>query len=65
VVTQARFLAEHGISDLVQEGRRISAERAHIGDLAALRARSRLREGDALTDPDGLGGFTVAEWVVT
>jgi SAM-dependent MidA family methyltransferase len=64
VVTQARFLAEHGISDLVEEGRRISAERAHLGDLTALRARSRLREGDALTDPDGLGGFTVAEWVV-
>ena len=64
VVTQARFLAENGISDLVDKGRQVSAERAHLGDLTALRARSRLREGDALTDPAGLGGFTVAEWIV-
>ena len=27
-------------------------------------ARSRIREAEALTDPAGLGGFTVAEWVV-
>jgi hypothetical protein len=47
----------------VEEGRRISAERAHLGDLTALKARSRMREGDALTDPAGLGGFTVAEWL--
>ena len=31
-------------------------------DLAALRARSRVREAEALTDPAGLGGFTVLEW---
>lgn len=61
--TQAAFLAAHGIGDLVTEGKRLWAERAHIGDLAAMKMRSRLREGDALTDPDGLGGFTVAEWV--
>jgi SAM-dependent MidA family methyltransferase len=61
--TQTAFLAAHGIGDLVTEGRRIWAERAHLGDLAAMKARSRLRESDALTDPDGLGGFTVAEWV--
>ena len=64
VVTQARFLAENGISELVEEGRQVAVERAHLGDLSALRARSRLREGDALTDPAGLGGFTVAEWIV-
>ena len=64
VRTQAAFLAAHGIGDLVAEGRRIWAERAHVGDLAAVAARSRLRESDALTDPDGLGGFTVAEWLV-
>ena len=64
VRSQAAFLAAHGIGDLVAEGRRIWAERAHLGDLAAVKARSRLRESDALTDPDGLGGFTVAEWLV-
>ena len=34
-------------------------ERAHVGDLDALRARSRVAEAEALTDPDGLGGFRV------
>lgn len=63
VRTQAAFLAAHGIGDLVAEGKRIWTERAHVGDLEAIRMRSRLREGDALTDPEGLGGFTVAEWV--
>ena len=38
------------------------AERGRIGDLAALRARSRVREAEALTDPVGLGAFTVLEW---
>lgn len=63
VRTQAAFLAAHGIGELIADGARTWRERAHIGDLAAVTARSRLREGDALTDPDGLGGFTVAEWV--
>ena len=40
-------------------------ERAARGDLAALRARSRVREAEALTDPSGLGGFSVVEWVVS
>lgn len=64
VRTQAAFLAAHGLGELVEEGRRIWTERAHLGDLTALRARSRLRESDALTDPAGLGAFTVAEWVI-
>jgi SAM-dependent MidA family methyltransferase len=62
--TQAEWLLTHGLDDLVAEGRRIWDERAHLGDLAALTARSRLREGEALTDPDGLGAFRVLEWVV-
>ena len=62
--TQAAFLARHGIDDLVAEGKRVWAERAHIGDLVAIQARSRLREHDALTDAAGLGAFTVAEWIV-
>jgi SAM-dependent MidA family methyltransferase len=62
VVSQALWLTEHGIDDLVAAGRAIWEERAAIGDLAALKARSRIREADALLDPLGLGGFTVAEW---
>lgn len=61
-VDQATWLARHGLEELVEEGRRVWAERAHLGDLAALRARSRVREAEALTDPDGLGAFRVLEW---
>ncbi len=63
VRTQAQWLALHGIDDFVAEGRAIWAERSAIGDLAALKARSRVREAEALSDPDGLGAFTVAEWL--
>jgi len=60
--SQADFLAAHGIQELVAEGRRIWAERAHLGDLAAVAARSRIRESEALCDPNGMGSFHVAEW---
>jgi SAM-dependent MidA family methyltransferase len=63
VRTQAQWLALHGIDELVAEGRAVWAERSAIGDLAALKARSRVREAEALSDPDGLGAFTVAEWL--
>ena len=36
-----------------------------VGDLAALRARSRIRESEALLDPDGMGAFRVLEWIVS
>jgi SAM-dependent MidA family methyltransferase len=62
--TQAAFLRANGIDELVAEGRRRWAERVGIGDLDALRARSRITEAEALLDPDGLGGFTVLEWRV-
>jgi hypothetical protein len=47
----------------VAEGRRQWTERAGVADLAAVRARSRIREAEALTDPNGLGRFSVVEWV--
>ena len=61
--TQADWLRAHGIDDLVAEGRRTWAERAHVGDLGALAARSRIGEAEALLDPAGLGAFRVVEWV--
>lgn len=64
ITTQAEFLRNHGIDELVDEGRRIWAERAHLGDLEAIRGRSRVNESEALLDPDGLGGFLVSEWAV-
>jgi SAM-dependent MidA family methyltransferase len=65
VRTQAQFLRLHGLDELVEDGRRLWAERAHVGDLDAVRARSRVTEAEALTDPAGLGAFVVAEWVVS
>jgi SAM-dependent MidA family methyltransferase len=58
--TQAAWLASLGIDDLVEAGRREWQARAHIGDLDALAARSRVTEAAALTDPAGLGAHTVA-----
>ena len=59
---QAQWLTDHGIDALVEDGRRIWHERAHLGDLEAIRARSRVVEADALRDPAGLGAFRVLEW---
>jgi SAM-dependent MidA family methyltransferase len=60
--SQAEWLRAHGIDDLVEDGRRVWSERAHIGDLEAMKARSRITEAEALTDPSGLGAFRVLEW---
>jgi SAM-dependent MidA family methyltransferase len=60
--SQADWLRAHGIEELVEEGRRIWSERAHLGDLQAVRARSRITEAEALLDPAGLGAFRVLEW---
>jgi len=61
-LSQADWLRAHGIDDLVEEGRATWRDRASIGDLAAMRARSRVTEAEALLDPTGLGGFRVLEW---
>lgn len=60
--SQADFLRIHGIDDLVEDGRSQWHQGAAVGDLAALRARSRIREAEALLDPAGMGAFTVFEW---
>jgi SAM-dependent MidA family methyltransferase len=62
--SQTEFLIAHGLDALVEEGRRTWAARAHIGDLEAVRGRSRVNEAAALTDPTGLGAFRVLEWPV-
>jgi SAM-dependent MidA family methyltransferase len=61
---QADWLRAHGIDDLVEEGRRTWQERAHVGDLEAIRGRSRIGEAEALCDASGLGAFRVLEWSV-
>jgi hypothetical protein len=59
---QAEWLRRWGIEELVDEGRRVWAERAQVGDLAALTARSRGAEAESLLDPSGLGALRVLEW---
>ena len=59
---QADWLVDLGVDELVAEGRRTWSDRAHIGDLEAVKGRSRIGEAEALTDPTGLGSFRVMEW---
>lgn len=61
--SQAHWLRAHGIEQLVDEGRRIWAASAHLGDLTALKARSRVSEAEALLDETGMGSFRVLEWI--
>ena len=62
--SQAEWLRARGVDDLAAAARDEWQARAHIGDLPALKARSRAGEADALTDPSGLGAFRVLEWQV-
>ena len=64
VCAQADFLQTHDIEELVAAGRAKWAERSQVGDLEALRARSRVGEAEALLDPNGMGGFNVLVWTV-
>ena len=61
--TQAQFLRNHGIDELLEEGRRYWDAHRERPDLKAMTMRSRVREAEALCDPRGLGGFTVVEIV--
>lgn len=63
ISTQAEWLVTLGIEGLVEEGRALWEAGASTGSLAALKGRSRIREAEALIDPSGLGGFSVAQWV--
>lgn len=62
VKTQAEALAQLGIDQLVEDGRRLWQEKAHAPDVAALTALSRVREAEALVDPAGMGAFKVLTW---
>lgn len=64
VETQAAWLRRWGIDELAAAARRTWHERAALGDLTALMARSRVGEAAALTDEAGLGAFLVLQWPV-
>ncbi len=57
--TQAAWLDDLGIAGMVDRGRTLWEERAAVGDLAALEARSVASQAAALTDPAGLGAHRV------
>jgi SAM-dependent MidA family methyltransferase len=57
--TQADWLTGLGLDEVVAQARATWSERAHIGDLEALMARSWVNEAAALSDPSGLGSFAV------
>lgn len=61
-VSQSEWLRGLGVDELVEEGRRIWNESAGAPNLAAIKARSRISEADALCDESGLGGFRVLTW---
>lgn len=58
-LTQAEWLDRLGVDDLVAEGRAVWEERAAIGDLEALKGRSRINEAEVLLHPAGLGAHKV------
>jgi len=60
--TQADWLRDLGLDDLVATARVEWDARAHVADLAALRHRSRVSEGSALADPAGLGAHRVLDF---
>ncbi|MBJ7281533.1 MAG: hypothetical protein JHD40_00325, partial [Acidimicrobiia bacterium] len=56
---QSDWLSGLGIADEVATGEAAWLAGAERGDLEALIGRSRATEAAILTDPEGLGGFTV------
>jgi hypothetical protein len=60
--TQADFLAQWGIDDLVREGSDYWESMKTAPDVAAMKMRSRATEAKSLTDQSGLGVFSVLSW---
>ena len=58
----SQFLQRWGITDLVDEGRRVWAEQAARPTLASMTMRSRVAEAEALLAEPGLGSFSVVEY---
>jgi SAM-dependent MidA family methyltransferase len=61
--TQAQFLQQWGIDELVLEGKAYWENMSGAPDVAAIKMRSRAVEHGALTDMAGLGGLTCMTWI--
>ena len=62
--TQAAFLKQWGIEDLVREGNAYWESMKHAPDVAAMKMRSRSTEAISLTDSVGLGRFLVNNYSI-
>ena len=62
-MTQAQFLQQCGIEELVLEGNAYWENMSGAPDVAAIKMRSRAVERGALTDMAGLGGLTCITWI--
>jgi hypothetical protein len=62
ISTQADFLTQWGINDLVREGSNYWESMKNAPDVAAMKMRSRSTEAKTLTDSSGLGGFDTNVW---
>ena len=62
ISTQADFLRQWGINELVSEGNVYWESMKHAADVAAMKMRSRSNEATSLTDSSGLGTFTALLW---
>ena len=60
--SQADFLTQWGINDLVREGSRYWESMKNAPDLAAMKMRSRSSEAVIISDIDYLGCFVVSVW---
>ena len=60
--TQADFLTQWGIDELVSEGNVYWESMKHAPDVAAMKMRSRSNEATSLTDSSGLGTFNALSW---
>jgi SAM-dependent MidA family methyltransferase len=61
-MTQAQFLQQWGIEELVLEGKEYWENLSSAPDVAAIKMRSRATEAQSLLASGGLGGFTALEW---
>ncbi|MBJ7488799.1 MAG: SAM-dependent methyltransferase, partial [Ilumatobacteraceae bacterium] len=62
--TQADFLTQWGIDELVDEGSDYWESMKNAPDVAAMKMRSRSTEAKSLTDSSGLGSFDYVIWTV-
>jgi SAM-dependent MidA family methyltransferase len=60
--TQAYFLAQWGIDELVREGNAYWESMKTAPDVAGMKMRSRIAEAKSLIDQTGLGAFTALSW---